>query len=126
MLPSLHLPVIALAGILAGLGLYYAGSAIGMLAIYLPAAIALLLVWEISRVILRWVPRLLPRADRAAMRDPATPAEQPLQQRRIGRSEITIFGAMLLCGLGLAYLILGPITGPLRPPSPTPLSETAL
>ncbi|TQS71668.1 hypothetical protein ERN12_11675 [Rhodobacteraceae bacterium] len=107
--PSLHIPVVILAGLLAGLGVYYVLLWIGMATVFVPLAIALLLVWEVTRGVLQWSRRTFGDQKDQRGRAPAPPISG---SRFKPRRDLTLLGIASLLGVGLGHLFWGPLTKP--------------
>ncbi len=108
-LPSLHRPVLGLMGVLFGLGLYYllvwSASAI----LYVPIAIGLLAVLELTRRLSDLARnRLVP----AHSEDDALHARSAARALRRSRADMVLFMLACLIGLAIAYLLWGPIPDP--------------
>ncbi|MBN2741544.1 MAG: hypothetical protein JXR35_11640 [Rhodobacteraceae bacterium] len=98
-LPSLHLPVLAVAGFLAGLGLWYLLALMDALWVMVVIGIVLLLVLE---MVTRLTRALLGRI--GARGDEVTPHMPHLRSR-----DRYVVVAGLLGGLGCGYIAWGPI-----------------
>lgn len=98
-LPSLHLPVIALAGLLLGLGIYYLLALLDVIWAMVLMGIVLLLVFETAL-----------RASRALVyRMGARPDEEEAHLPRLrGRERYAAIGG-LVAGLGCGYAVWGPV-----------------
>ncbi|WP_406869989.1 hypothetical protein ABEB22_07680 [Thioclava sp. 'Guangxiensis'] len=108
-LPSLHRPVLGGMGVLGGLALYYllvwSASAI----LYVPIAIGLLAVLEVTR---RLSDLARKRLDVAATEDEAFHAGRAARALRRSRADLVLFAVACLIGLAIAYLLWGPIPDP--------------
>ncbi|WP_406720282.1 hypothetical protein RPE78_08445 [Thioclava litoralis] len=118
-LPSLHRPILALMGFLAGLGGYYVLIWTTTAILYVPLAIGLLAMWELTRRISEFARRrVLPKDwadDEIPPEDDTIHARRAVRSLRKSRPDMVVFALACVIGLGLAYLFWGPLPG-LEPP----------